>query len=196
MPSDALSPEFRQIRRGMQRDSWEDYRGSLRNRFHNRTRDRRTKSSALAACSKGRGVFGPHCGAQQIAARAKSVMLLAEAYGRSTGGGESRRRCAGGGHECKLAAVSEVQADYARHVTEALEQVQHLQEIIREAPADAVRNALSGLVERITVFFDYGPPRKKDGRCRTTLTSLEVQMRPEAAGLLGDQLRRSARSTS
>jgi hypothetical protein len=93
------------------------------------------------------------------------------------------------------AAAAEVQADYARHVAAALEQVRHLQETIRTAPAGAVRDAPAGLVERITLHFDYGPPRS-NGYRPAILTSLEVKMREEAAGLLGDQLRRSARSTA
>jgi site-specific DNA recombinase len=95
----------------------------------------------------------------------------------------------------RLEAAAEVQADYARHVTAALEQVRHLQEIIRTAPSNAVRDALAGLVDRITLYFDYGPARKNGFR-PAILTSLEVRMREEAAGLLGDQLRQSARSTT
>jgi DNA invertase Pin-like site-specific DNA recombinase len=93
----------------------------------------------------------------------------------------------------RLDAAAELHADYAKHVEEALEQVRHLEETIHTAPPDAVRNALAGLVERVTLFFDYGPPRKNG--CRPAiLTSLEVQLREEAAGLLGAELRRSAQS--
>jgi site-specific DNA recombinase len=93
----------------------------------------------------------------------------------------------------KLDAVADVQADYAKHVSEALERVKHLEEIIREAPAEQVRNALAGLVDKITLHFDYGPAYKNGNR-RNYLTSLEVALREEAAGLLGPELRRSAQS--
>jgi DNA invertase Pin-like site-specific DNA recombinase len=93
----------------------------------------------------------------------------------------------------RLDAAAEVRADYARHVGEALGQVRRLAEIVREATPEEVRNALAGLVEKVTLFFDYGPP-KRNGNRPTFLTSLEVTMREEAAGLLGDKLRRSARS--
>jgi hypothetical protein len=92
-------------------------------------------------------------------------------------------------------AAAELQADYAEHVAAALERVRHLEEIIRTAPANDVRDALAGLVERVTLYFDYGPPRRNGNR-PPILTSLEVQMREEAAGLLGQELRRSARSTA
>jgi DNA invertase Pin-like site-specific DNA recombinase len=95
----------------------------------------------------------------------------------------------------RLDAAAEVQADYARHVAAALEQVRHLEETIRTAPPDAVRNALAGLVERITLYFDYGPAYR-DGKRPAILTSLEIQMREEAAGLLGEKLTQSARSTA
>jgi site-specific DNA recombinase len=93
----------------------------------------------------------------------------------------------------KLEAAAEVQADYAKDVAEALEQVRHLEEIIREAPPHAVRDALAGLVERITLHFDYGPAYKNGNR-RSILTSLEVQLREEATGLLGGKLKQFARS--
>jgi DNA invertase Pin-like site-specific DNA recombinase len=95
----------------------------------------------------------------------------------------------------KLAAMADVQADYSRHVTEALGQIRHLEAVVREAPSHAVRDALAGLVVRITLFFDYGPPRK-NGTLPAILTSLEVKMREEAVGLLGEKLRQSARSTA
>ena len=44
------------------------------------------------------------------------------------------------------------------------------------------------------LFFDYGPARSNGNR-PAVLTSLEVRMREEAAGLLGEKLRRPARST-
>jgi hypothetical protein len=95
----------------------------------------------------------------------------------------------------KLEAAAEVEADYGRHVAEALGQVQRLQEIVREAPPDAVRDALAGLVEKITLEFGYGPPRRNG--CRPSfVTAIEVQLREEAAGLLGEKLRRAARSTT
>jgi site-specific DNA recombinase len=96
----------------------------------------------------------------------------------------------------RLDAAAEVQADYARHAAEALAQLRDLQEVIRAAAPEDVRNALGGLIEKISLFFEYGPP-DKGGYRPTTLTEFEVTMRPEAAGLLGppSELRRSARST-
>jgi hypothetical protein len=87
-----------------------------------------------------------------------------------------------------------VQADYARHAAEALGQLRHLEKVVRDAAPEDVRNALGGLVERITPHFDYRPAHRNGNR-PTTLTSLGVTMRPEAAGLLGapGELRRSAR---
>jgi len=95
----------------------------------------------------------------------------------------------------RRAAAAELQADYAEHVTAALGRVRQMEEIIGTAPANDVRDALAGLVERITLYFDYGPPRRNGNR-PAVLSSLEVRMREEAAGLLGDKLRRSARSTA
>jgi hypothetical protein len=99
----------------------------------------------------------------------------------------------------RVDAAAEVQADYARHAAAALEQVQHLEEIVRTAPPDVVRNALAGLVERITLRFDYGPAYKDGTRpAIPDFTSLEVELRDEAAELLllGKKLRQSARSTA
>jgi DNA invertase Pin-like site-specific DNA recombinase len=93
-------------------------------------------------------------------------------------------------------AAAELQADNAEHVAAALQRVRDLEEIIRTAPANDVRDALAGLVERVTLYFDYGKPRQGNGFRPAILTSLEVQMREEAAGLLGQELRRSARSTA
>ncbi len=93
----------------------------------------------------------------------------------------------------RLDAAREVATDYARQVAAALEQVRHLEETIRDAPPAAVRDALSGLVDRITLDFEYGPPRRNG--CRPAiLTSLEVRLREEASGLLGDQLSLPARN--
>jgi hypothetical protein len=90
-------------------------------------------------------------------------------------------------------AAAEVEADYGRQAAAALEQVCHLQEVIRDAAPAAVRDALAGLVERITLEFDYGPPRRNG--CRPSfVTAIEVHLREEAAGLLGEKLRRVARS--
>jgi site-specific DNA recombinase len=94
----------------------------------------------------------------------------------------------------RFEAAADVHADYAQQVAAALEQVQHLEEKIRESPPDKVRDALAGLVERITLQFDY-KPAFKNGNRPAVLTSLEVQLREEASGLLGDNLRSPARST-
>lgn len=91
--------------------------------------------------------------------------------------------------------MAEVQNEYAQHVAAARERVRHLEETIRAAPPSVVRDALGGLIERITLQFDYGPPRSNGNR-PAILTSLEVEMREEAAGLLGDKLRRFARSNT
>jgi hypothetical protein len=77
---------------------------------------------------------------------------------------------------------------------EALKEAEHLKEVIRDAPPEAVRKAFAGLVERITLFFDYGP--RSNGLRPAIFTSFKVRMRPEAVGLLGDKLRRPARSTA
>jgi DNA invertase Pin-like site-specific DNA recombinase len=95
----------------------------------------------------------------------------------------------------KLNAVAEAQADYTRQASEALEQVRHLEEVIRDAPPEDVRNTIGNLVEKVTLHFDHGPPNKS-GCCRAILTSLEVRMREEVAVLLGNQLRRSLRNTA
>jgi hypothetical protein len=92
-------------------------------------------------------------------------------------------------------AAADLRADYAVHVAAALERGRHLEETIRTAPPNDVRDALAGLVERVILYFDYGPPQR-NGYRSSILTSLEVQMREKAAGLLGQELRRSARSTA
>jgi hypothetical protein len=56
-----------------------------------------------------------------------------------------------------------------------------------------MRDALAGLVERITLHFDYGLAQRNGNR-RSILTSPEVRMREEASGLLGSQLRQVARN--
>jgi hypothetical protein len=94
----------------------------------------------------------------------------------------------------RLDAIADVQTDYSRHGTAALEQLGNLSERIKHASPESVRNAFAGLVEKITLFSDYGPVSRK-GTCRASLTSLEVGMREEAAWLLGDNLLRSAHST-
>jgi site-specific DNA recombinase len=95
----------------------------------------------------------------------------------------------------KLNAVAEAQADYAQRASKALDMMRHLRKRIKDAPPDKVRNALAACIERITLFFDYGPPHK-NGLRPTTFTSLEVQIREEVAALLGEELRQSPQNTA
>ena len=97
----------------------------------------------------------------------------------------------------RLEVEAEGRADHARQVAKAMARVRRLRKIVQGAPAEVVRNAFSDLIDRVSLFFEYGPP-DRGGYRRTTFTEFEVTMRPEAAGLLGQpsELRRSARSTA
>jgi hypothetical protein len=87
------------------------------------------------------------------------------------------------------------EADHARQTLPTLEEIRTLSTTIRDASAEHVRNTLAGLVEKITLFFEYGRPRTNGNR-PAVFTAFEVQRRPEATGLLGEKLRQSARSTT
>jgi site-specific DNA recombinase len=94
----------------------------------------------------------------------------------------------------RLDAVAEVEVDHSRHVSAALEQLGELSTRIKAAPTAAVRDALAGLVDKITLHFKHGPIWKNGG-CRTFIDDVEVSLREEAVYLLGcSKLLRSARS--
>jgi hypothetical protein len=86
-------------------------------------------------------------------------------------------------------------ADYTRQASEALAQVRQLKEVIQNAPSDAVRNAIGGLIEKVGLHFDQGPARR-NGYRPASLISLEAQVREQVAALLGDQLRRVPQNTA
>jgi DNA invertase Pin-like site-specific DNA recombinase len=85
----------------------------------------------------------------------------------------------------RLDAAAESGERFKARVADALEEIQALEEVILSAPPDEVRDALAGLVDKITLHFEHGPPMK-GGKRRAYLASLDVALRPEARLLLGD----------
>jgi hypothetical protein len=74
---------------------------------------------------------------------------------------------------------------FTARVTEALFALQNLEEAIAEAPPDVARDLLGGLVDKVTLHFRHGKVFRDGRRRRTTLTALEVALRPDVAELLG-----------
>jgi hypothetical protein len=81
-------------------------------------------------------------------------------------------------------AAAEAGEQFKARVADALEEIKALEEIILSAPPDEVRDALAGLVDKITLRFEHGPAMK-GGKRRAYLESLDVVLRPEASLLLG-----------
>jgi site-specific DNA recombinase len=73
---------------------------------------------------------------------------------------------------------------FATRVLGALEALGRLEDLIATAPPAAARDALAGLVSKITLKFEHGE-EVGGGRRRTVLDSLEVDLLPEAVHLLG-----------
>jgi DNA invertase Pin-like site-specific DNA recombinase len=92
----------------------------------------------------------------------------------------------------RLDAAATAGEAFVERVKGALARLQALEETIATSPAAEVRDALAGLVEKVTLHFDHGRTLK-DGRLRTELAYIDIDLRPEAAHLLGSGCtRRSA----
>jgi DNA invertase Pin-like site-specific DNA recombinase len=82
-------------------------------------------------------------------------------------------------------AAADAGQQFKARVAEALEEIKALEEVILTAEPNEVRDALAGLVDKVTLHFEHGPPMK-NGQRRAYLESLDVSLRPEASFLFGD----------
>jgi DNA invertase Pin-like site-specific DNA recombinase len=81
-------------------------------------------------------------------------------------------------------AAAEAGDRFTARVTDALGHLKQLEAILTTAPANEIRDALAGLVRRVTLNFEHGEP-VGNGRARTSLASLEIELHPEVCHLLG-----------
>jgi hypothetical protein len=84
----------------------------------------------------------------------------------------------------RLDAVSESAGQFTERVGKALDEIRELEENIATAPPTAVRNALAGIVKKVTLHFGEGKPLGGNRR-RCVLESLDVELQPEVANLFG-----------
>jgi DNA invertase Pin-like site-specific DNA recombinase len=82
----------------------------------------------------------------------------------------------------RLEVAAQAGEAFVSRVKDALAGIQALEETITTAPAAEVRDALAGLVEKVTLHFDHSR-KLKDGRLRTELAYIDIELHPEAAHL-------------
>jgi site-specific DNA recombinase len=74
---------------------------------------------------------------------------------------------------------------FLANVSEAMEQLKRLEEVIMDAPPEDVRTVLSRLVRKITLNFEHGPKLAGGKKERNTLSTVDVELHPDANYLLG-----------
>jgi DNA invertase Pin-like site-specific DNA recombinase len=78
----------------------------------------------------------------------------------------------------------------ARRAGKALGQLKHLGQLVKKAPPAVVREALRGLVSKVTLHFDRPEPGTLKRPRQTVLSALEVELQPELVDLLTPANRR------